>query len=942
MTCGSRLAAVAALCAGLCGAQQYVISTVAGGAPPSAPAFATNSSIGVPQNIVTDSSANLYFTSLNCVFEVFQSDILVVLAGTSRAGYSGDGGQAVNAQLSAPVGLAVDAAGDVFIADAGNNRIREIAVGGIITTVAGNGVPGFAGDGGPAVSAELSGVAGVAVDAAGNLFIADSGNNRIRKVTPAGIITTVAGNGKSTASGDGGPATSAQLSAMSIAIDASDDLFIGDSLNYRVREVSASGTITTVAGAGTPGHSGDGGPAVGAQLSAFHQIAVDPLGNIYIADSGNSAIREVASGSGIISTVAGNGQFGFFGDNSSATIAALWFPYGVTLDSSGNIYIADTSNFRLRVVTTNGIISTFAGTGFSSYSGDGGTAVTAQISGAQGMTVDKFGNLFVADTANNVVREVAGGVISTFAGNGVVGFLGDNGNAVSAQLSGPLGVAADGAGDLFIADSGNDRVREVTSGTITTVAGNGNSQFTGDGTPAVSAPLSVASIAIDGSGDLFIGDPINFRVREVLANGNIATVAGNGVPGFSGDNGPASAAQLSAVAGVAVDSSGNVYVSDAGNQRIRKISSAGTITTVAGNGTAGFSGDGGPAISAQLHNPSGVTVDMAGNLYIADTSNNRVREVSTTGVITTIAGNGISAYTGDGGSGVDAALSLPAGLALGKAGILYVADTGNNAIRLLTPVTQTVIISSVVDSASESAIPFSPGKIAVIYGSGLGPAQLAINQPVNGYFGDQLAGTTVSFRGVSAPIYYASATQVAAIVPYEISGSTSVPVEVSYQGQLSAPFNVSFAPVSPGLFTANATGAGQAAAINVVDGTLNTAANPVKIGAYISLYATGEGQTSPNGIDGKLSPSMLPIPAPVQKVTATVGGIAATVAYAGAVPGVVAGLMQVNIQIPASSTNATTGVITTLTPGGYVPVILTVGSTSTVAGAVWIAVSAGP
>jgi uncharacterized protein (TIGR03437 family) len=352
------------------------------------------------------------------------------------------------------------------------------------------------------------------------------------------------------------------------------------------------------------------------------------------------------------------------------------------------------------------------------------------------------------------------------------------------------------------------------------------------------------------------------------------------VRGFSGDGGTAVSAQLSAVGGVAVDSSGNVYIADSGNNRVRKVSSSGTITTIAGNGIAGFSGDGGQAVNAQLNIPTGLAVDATGNVFISDTNNNRIREVTASGIITTIAGNGSALYTGDGGGGAVASLSHPAGLALGKSGTLYVADTGNNAIRLLTPSATSAIIGLVVDAASESTAPLSPGKIAVIYGTGLGPSQLVVNQPVNGSFGAQLAGTTVSFRGILAPIYYTSSTQVAAIVPYEISGSSSVPVQVSYQNQTSTQFNVPFAAVSPGFFTANASGAGQLAAINVKDGTLNSATNPVKIGDYIELYATGEGQTSPAGVDGKLDPLTVPIPAPLQKVTAKIGGMDATVSYA--------------------------------------------------------------
>jgi uncharacterized protein (TIGR03437 family) len=900
--------------AGICFAQQYTISTVAGGAPPATGIFAGNSSIGAPQNIALDSAGNVYFTSGNCVFEELLSGELLPIAGNSKAGFSGDGGPAANAQLWSPIGVAVDSSENVFIADSGNNRIRKVSSTGLITTVAGVGTAGFSGDGGAAVSAQLSGVQGAAVDASGDLFIADTGNNRIRKVTPDGLIATVAGNGVASFGGDGGPALSGQFSATSLAIDTAGDIFIGDSANYRVREVMVGGTIRTIAGSGFEGNSGNGGGAGGAEFSSFHQIAVDALGNVYIADTGNSSIQEVLSGAGSVQRVAGNGANGFFGDNSSATTAALAFPRGIAVDSSGELFIADTSNYRVRYVNTNGVISTIAGTGSLSYSGDGGAAPSAQISSPEGLAVDRLGNIFEADAGNNVVREIQGGVISTVAGTGVAGFSGEGGAGTSAQLSAPQGVAADNLGNVYIADTGNYRVRDLVTGTITTVAGFGYEGYAGDGGQAVTASLSAGSVAVDSSGNIYVGDPYNFRVREIsAATGTITTAAGNGTQGFSGDNGSATGAQLSGVAGIAVDSSGNLFIADAGNNRIRKVSS-GTITTVAGNGTV-----------AELNHPLGVAVDSSGNVFIADTGNNRVREVSSGGTIKTIAGNGVAGYVGDGGGATNAELAAPAGIAVAKAGI-YVSDAGNNAIRLLTSVSQSVIISAVFDAASESAVALTPGKIAVIYGSGLGPATGVIASPVNGVFGQSLAGTTVSFRGVTAPVYYASATQVNAIVPYEVTGSSSISVEVSYQNQVSLPFNVSFAASQPGIFTANATGAGQAAAINVKDGTLNSASNPAKIGDYISLYATGEGLTSPAGFDGKLDGS--PQPKPNLLVTATVGGVAATVQYAGGVYGVVAGLMQVNIQIPAG-----------ITAGGYVPVVLTVGNTSTAAGAVWIAVA---
>ncbi len=348
----------------------------------------------------------------------------------------------------------------------------------------------------------------------------------------------------------------------------------------------------------------------------------------------------------------------------------------------------------------------------------------------------------------------------------------------------------------------------------------------------------------------------------------------------------------------------------------------GNIYTVAGGGDS--TADGGPPTSAQLSTPFGLAFDGAGNLFIADSGSSAVRKVSPSGIISTIAGNGSWGYSGDGGAATSAALAAPSGIVADAAGNIYFADSGNNAIRVLRPTNHAVLISAVVDAASQTSNALSPGKIVVIYGAGLGPAQLVRNQPSDGQFGTQTGGTSVFFNGIAAPILYAWASQVAAVVPYAISGTTAQ-VTVAYQGETSDPATVLVAPSAPGIFTSNLTGAGQAAAING-DGTVNTAANPVKIGGYISLYATGEGQTSPPGADGKVAGSTAATP--VLPVAVTVGGIPATVQYQGSAPGEVSGVMQVNIQIPSG-----------VQPGGYVSVVLQVGDVSTTPGAVWIAVS---
>ena len=332
--------------------------------------------------------------------------IITTVAGNGTNGYSGDKGQAVDAKLSGPLGVAVDAAGNLFIADSDNARIREVRTNGIITTMAGNGTRGYSGDGGAATNAEFYFPWGVAVDATGNLYISDNVDFRIRKVGTNGIITTVAGNGGYFHSGDGGAATNATLYyPVGVAVDAAGNLFIADSDNSCIRKVGTNGIITTVAGAGPAYYSGDGGPATNADLNNPYGVAVDVTGNLFIADYYNYRIRKVGT-NGIITTVAGNGSYGSSGDGGAATNAELFDPSSVAVDAAGNLFIADSDNARIRKVGTNGIITTAAGNGTSGYSGDGGAATNAELADPQAVTVDATGNLVIADSEDNVIRKV--------------------------------------------------------------------------------------------------------------------------------------------------------------------------------------------------------------------------------------------------------------------------------------------------------------------------------------------------------------------------------------------------------------------------------------------------------------------------------------------------------------------------------------------------------
>ena len=529
----------------------------------------------VSSYVAVDATGNLYFAD-GLRVRKFANGAITTVAGNGTSGFSGDSGLATSAQLSNPGGLAVDAAGNLYLSD--GSRVRKVS-NGVINTVAGGGPGGFFDDNVPATGVPLSMPSGLAVDAAGNLYIADVGINRVREVSN-GMIRTVAGNGDHGSGGDGGPAISAQLNLVGptagVAVDSGGNLYIGGA--ERVRRVS-NGTITTVAGGGDLGPLvGDNGPATAAPLLYIYGIAVDAAGNLYVADHDSERIRKVASG--VITTVAGGGYS--LGDNGPAVSAQLDFPQGVAVDSGGNVYVADYNNSRIRKIS-NGVITTLAGTGViggfaEGFSGDKGPAINAQLAFPTGVALDSAGNLYIADNNNLRIRKVSNGVITTVAGNGTNGVGGDTGPAASAQLINPQCVAVDSAGNLYIAEA--NRVRRVSNGVITTVAGTSGfpGGFSGDNGTATSAQLSSPSgIAVDSVGNLYIADTGNNRIRKV-ASGVITTVAGGGAS--LGDNGPATSAQLSSPNGVAVDSAGNLFIADAGNGRIRKVTN-GVIGTVA-------------------------------------------------------------------------------------------------------------------------------------------------------------------------------------------------------------------------------------------------------------------------------------------------------------------------------------------------------------------------
>ncbi len=601
---------------------------------------------------VVDASGNLYVSTsnMNAVYKLSSTGTLSTVAGTGGEDYAGDGGPAVDAALSAPEGLALDASGNLYIADRDNHCIRKVdATTGVITTVAGNGFYGFEGDNGPATSAQLYQPNGVAVDTAGNLYIADSNNHRIRKVNAStGVITTVAGTGIYGFGGDNVPATSTPLAYPNgVAVDTAGNLYIADRNNQRIRKVDATtGVITTVVGIGGYGPGGDNGPATSAQLTYPRGVAVDAAGNLYIANTETHRIRKVDAATGFITTVAGDGSSGFGGDGGPATSAKLYYPRGVAVDATGNLYIADSNNQRVRKVdASTSVITTVAGLLTASVSFTGGSALEARLPMPTAVTEAANGDLFITDGVYNALFKVSNGAISRV----------DTG---AETLNNPLDVKIGPDGSLYVADAKNDRILKISDGVTTVLA------FDAIEGKTLSRPHD---LVFDGQGNMYISDTQNNRILKRESGGNTEVVA---------------TGALNRPNGIALDAAGNLYIADYNNDRIVKVTQTGGVSYIAGASNSGYNGDGRQALGAYLDDPRDVAVDTAGNLYISDSYNCRIRKIdATSGVISTVVGNGSEGFSAGGGVPTQAQLNYPRGITVGPSGTLYIADTDNGLIR---------------------------------------------------------------------------------------------------------------------------------------------------------------------------------------------------------------------------------------------------------------------
>lgn len=771
------------------------ISTVAGGgvALTGDGGLATSGWMNEPQTMAVDAAGNVYIADTQN-HRIRKIDVgtgfISTIAGTGVQGYSGDGGAATSAKLNQPKGIDIDSAGNVIFSDTDNHRIRMITPGGTISTIAGTGGEGFSGDGGPATAAKIKKPGSVSIDGADVIYFADTRNHRIRKFAVGGNISTVAGNGNEGFAGDGGLAVNAEFNQpQGVWVDWTDRLgfdTVFGSFQGGVRDLqiatqvtlNVDGTLTDITayikgggsdvryavysnlagdpdalivetavanapattdwftitvpatpltagtywlalsldanaqryyydGAGgqnrenanaavTNGYTATWGAATASNSRrvAIYASFTSSVNTVYVADTENHRIRKFTDG-GNISTVAGNGNDGFSGDGGTATAAEIDTPQSVSVNDDGDFFIADEKNNRIRMVDkSTGNISTYAGTGAVGYSGDGGPATSAEMHEPHGVFVDTTGDLYLADTGNHVIRKIdaATQVISRVGGTPRDMGVGDGLLATNVFLGKIEDVAIDSAGNLFIAATDQVRVRRVDAGTgvISTVIGSG-SEFA----PAVATDdvmlLEPRGVAVDGAGNVYVTDSdfLNSRiVKYAVATSTYATVAGTGAGGFSGDGGLATAATIREPRGIAFDASDNFYIADTENHRIRKVDAATSIiSTIAGNGSGGFSGDGGSATAAQIKRPEKVALDDAGNVYIADTENHRIRKVTLSdGNITTIAGTGVAGYSGDGGDATLAMLRMPAGVGFidGTPSYLYIGDSDNHRVRVVT------------------------------------------------------------------------------------------------------------------------------------------------------------------------------------------------------------------------------------------------------------------
>jgi sugar lactone lactonase YvrE len=631
-------------------------------------------------------------TNVATVTVTCTTQALALFAGNLDGSGTVDG-VGLAARFNYPQGLSADNAGNLYVADSDNNTIRVITPAGVVSTLAGQ--PGISGSAdGSGVAARFLHPGGIAIDAAGSLYVADTNNVTVRKITPTGVVTTLAGNPGSPSYSDGTGTAAGFSDPRGIAIDSVGNVYVADTDANTIRKITPAGLVTTLAGTpGIVGGTADGAGAA-ARFSAPWGIAADTAGNLYVTDSGNSTIRKITP-AGLVTTLAG--EAGASGTvDGIGTASEFSLPKGIAIDPSGNLYVADNSGDAIRKITPAGVVTTLA---------------TKLASNAQnsfndnGVTIGNSGDVYMADSTSTIRKITPAGAVTTLAGTVVVAGSAD-GSGAAARFNGPFGIATDTAGNVYVADSENQAVRKLTpSGVVTTLTN--------------VVPGFPAGISADTAGNLYVTatSADTSLILKVTPGGVVTTLAGHSGLDTYGD-GIGAAAAFFGPLGTATDTAGNVYVADTENQAVRKITPSGVVTTLAGGPTQCFQPPE-PCTISPFSSPVGVATDSAGNVYVADQTNNTVDKITPAGVVSTLAGQlGISGSTD--GNGVSAQFNNPKGLATDNTGNVYVADFGNSTIRKITPAG---VVSTIVGTAGKA------GFVA-------GPLPGVIGYPMNVAIGD--------------------------------------------------------------------------------------------------------------------------------------------------------------------------------------------------------------
>jgi sugar lactone lactonase YvrE len=605
------------------------------------------------------------------------------------------------------IGVASDLAGNLYMADSGNHTIRKIAPSGVVTTLAGIAdKPGSAD--GIGTAAQFNGPSGLAIDKSENLYVAEMLSHTIRKITPSGVVSTLAGTAGKEGNTDGIGSAARFRRPEGIAIDSGGNLYVVDHGNHAIRKITPTGAVTTFAGISGKWEDVNGiGPAArfGAQrgimidladnIYVFQEwgpigITIDAADNIYVSEEWGP-IRKILP-TGAVSTFS---SIEYYGppDADGKKVKFTKLPTGITVDVMGNLYVVATNNQTICKIDPSGVVTTLAGADRKAGSEDG-IGLAAQFHQPLGITVDSAGNLYVADMGNAAIRKITpAGVVTTYAGRVRRGGYAD-GVGAAARFGEPWGIAADLAGNFYVADSGNYVIRRITpDAMVSTLAGTPGIRGSADGRGADALFGGLGGIAADTVGNLYVADWGNHTIRKITPDGLVSTVAGKAGEKGKAD-GSGELARFYSPGGITVDGAGNIYVVDGANENIRKITPGGVVITIAG-GAAGSGNQDGPGWKANFRHPSDITADTAGNLYVSDSSSNTIRKITQEGIVSTLAGGVFNKHGSVDGTGRAALFCNPQGLTIDGAGNLHVADNGNYTIRKITPAGEVTTVAGV-------------------------------------------------------------------------------------------------------------------------------------------------------------------------------------------------------------------------------------------------------